>query len=76
MLQAEASTEKASALDKARLVLNNMMKETEEQKDLTNANGDKFKEETMESLDVARTGKAQCETSAAKATSGLNEVML
>jgi len=69
-LNAEAQR---AALDKARNVLNNMLKETEEQKDMTNEQCDKFKEDTMEDLDTARQGKSQCETDASKATAGLNQ---
>jgi hypothetical protein len=72
-MHAELSAERAGALDKARQVLNNMMKETSEQKDMTNEQCDRYRDETQEQLDLAHQGKAQCESASAKATSGLNQ---
>lgn len=73
-MHAEVQAERAGALDKARQVLNNMMKETSEQKDMTNEQCDRYRDETQEQLDLAHQGKAQCESGSAKATSGLNQV--
>jgi hypothetical protein len=72
-MHVELKAERAGALDKARQVLNNMMKETAEQKDMTNEQCDRYRDETQEQLDLAHQGKAQCEAASAKATSGLNQ---